>query len=391
MMISERLRTAARNADLITPCYIFDLAGIEATASAMIKAWREEFPHFTLAYSVKTNPLSAITTRLRSLGAAAEVVSGAELDAALGDGFTPDQIYFDGPVKLPAEISHAVTAGVAIQADSLAEVDSLISIAAQGNGMVPRVALRLAVPLGRGRWSRFGLLPAEVATARAALAAAGVPVRGVHFNTGQHPLDAKPYQAVLRTWKALLCELCSMADEPLLVDIGGGFPAASCAPGVKLPPWSVYSRGVAAECRALGLPPDDLHLVIEPGRSLVEDHAILVTCVAVTKRRGRRSLAIVDAGTNLARSINGWHHAVEFLRPGDTRYDIYGAMCYESDLFREQVPGPADLAIGDRVIIGAVGGYDIPSANVWVRPRPPVYALISNGLQSIREPGSGIR
>lgn len=394
-MISERLRSGVHAAvELSTPFYLFDLEAIKQTAFAMAKAWRQEFPRFTMAYSYKTNALPGVTTLLRECGAAAEVVSGAELAAALADGFAPSQVYFDGPVKLPSELDQAVALGVLIQADSIAEVQALADRAV--GGACPRVSLRLAVPRGRRRWSRFGLLPSEVEQARRILTAADIPVRGIHFNTGLHPLEAEPYRAVLRHWREQLSDLLAQSAEPLTVDIGGGFPAASCAPGVPLPPWSVYAKEVAAECRALGLPLEALHLVIEPGRSLVEDHAVLVASVAVRKPRHRRDVVVLDAGTNLVRSINGWHHPVEFLQPGNQgslRYDLYGAMCYESDLFAARIVGPAGLRPGDRVIIGAAGGYDIPSANVWVRPRPAVYALPEFGTEfaRLREPGTDIR
>ncbi|WP_405364536.1 methyltransferase domain-containing protein [Kitasatospora sp. NBC_00039] len=290
-VIAENLRTRAVSARLPTPFYLFDLPAIESTTHAMAEAWQDEFPHFTLAYSYKTNALPGITTLLRSCGAAAEVVSGAELAAAFMDGFTPDEIYFDGPVKLQQELTDAVAAGVSVQADSLAEVEELAGLARQGHA--PRVCLRLAVRRGRRRWSRFGLLPDEFAEARRTLGKAGVPVRGVHFNTGLHPLDPTPYRSVLRQWRTHLQELLAQAPEPLIIDIGGGFPATSCAPGSELPPWSVYARGVAEECRSLGLPPKEIRMVIEPGRSLVEDHAVLVASVAVRKKRLRR---LGDAG-----------------------------------------------------------------------------------------------
>jgi len=391
-VISERLREGVRAAvDLPTPYYLFDLDAVGQTAQSMVKAWQECFPRFTLAYSYKTNALPGVTTLLQKCGAAAEVVSGAELAAALADGFTADRIYFDGPVKQAGELDIAIAEGCLIQADSLTEIQALTERAR--HGVEPRVSLRLSVPRGRRRWSRFGLVPEEVAEARALLADARVPIQGIHFNTGLHPLDPGPYRAVLRHWRETLRELMDGSDGPFSVDIGGGFPAASCAPGRELPPWSVYAEGVAAELAQLGLPPERLHLIIEPGRSIVEDHAVLVASVAAHKRRRRRDTIVLDAGTNLVRSINAWHHPVEFLSPGGVRYDVYGAMCYESDLFAEAVEGPADLQLGDRVVVGAAGAYDIPSANVWLRPHPAVYALAEAGATPVlmREPGSEIR
>lgn len=390
-MISARLRAAAAAAgDVPTPFYLFDTAAIVETARSMTAAWHGSFPRFTLAYSYKTNSLAGITRLLRDAGAAAEVVSGAELSAALADGFESSQVYFDGPVKLPGELDQAVAAGVTVQLDSLDEVTTLLA-ARPANP--PRVTLRLAVRRGRRRWSRFGFLPVEIDEARGQLARAGVPVRGIHFNTGVHPLDSGPYRAVLRDWRDVLRTLHAEAGEPMIVDIGGGFPAASCAPGTPLPPWSVYPEGIADQLHAIGIPPGDVHLVIEPGRSLVEDHAVMVAAVAVRKRRHRRDVVVVDGGTNLVRSITAWPHPVEFLEPGQVPYDVYGAMCYESDLFAERVNGPATLALGDRLLVGAAGGYDIPSANVWVRPRPAVYAIAESGARpaALRAAGTDIR
>lgn len=392
-MISERLQKAALSAHkLTTPFYLFDFPAIEQATKLVIHEWSEQFPKFTVAYSYKTNAISGIAQLLRTCGTAAEVVSGLELAAALADGFNADQVFFDGPVKHRWELLAAIEAGVSIQIDSLMEVRELADCVALLD-IEPRICLRLAVPRGRRKWSRFGLMPDEVVQARRMLAGIGAPVRGVHFNIGSQPLNADPYRAVLREWRELLKELSSQAKEPLVLDIGGGFPSANCAPGHKLPSSSIFAEGVATECRDIGLPVEEIHLVIEPGRSLVEDHAILVTSVAVRKSRTDRDIVVLDGGTNLVRTINAWHHPIKFGRNGNILYDVYGSMCYESDSFAERLPGPADIHQGDYVLIGSAGAYDIPSANVWMRPHPPVYSIpiVGEDLECIREVGANIR
>ncbi|MYW03857.1 hypothetical protein GT354_37365, partial [Streptomyces sp. SID3343] len=146
-MIDDRLTgAAARMArEIPTPFHVVDPDGVERDFVAMDKAWREWFPRFTLAYSYKSNPLAAFTRLLCSLGAVAEVVSGPELQTALDDGFAPQDILFDGPVKTPAESARAVALGVGLQIDSVAEAEHLAA-AGRGSGAAPRVCLRLAVP-----------------------------------------------------------------------------------------------------------------------------------------------------------------------------------------------------------------------------------------------------
>jgi diaminopimelate decarboxylase len=225
----------------------------------------------------------------------------------------------------------------------------------------------------------------------------GIRVDGVHFNLGIHPLTAKPFVQTLRLWSPLITRLAAESDGRFIVNIGSGFPALSGTVDGELPAWSTYATAVADECAKMGLSPDEIHLVIEPGRSLVEDHGVLVASVAAIKSRGRSRLIVLDAGTNLVRSLKLWHHPIAFLggSGAESRYDIYGSQCYEGDLFARGVPGPNGVDVERRIAIGAAGGYDIPSANPWIRALPAIYGLPDTDAEEpvklLREEGNGIR
>lgn len=390
-MISSQLFGAA-DAQHATPYYVLDLDGMASTCRVMIDAWRSQFPTFTLAYSYKTNTISAVTRTLREAGASAEVVSGPELEHAVADGHEGSNIFFDGPVKHPHELAHSLRVGARIQVDSLTEVKTLIGLLRSGEHPPPLVSLRVASRIGRGKVSRFGLTEGEFGHAAEMLAERGIRVSGLHFNTGQHPTTARPYREHLSLYAGLLRSLIAANPERrITVDIGGGFPAASSMNGRPLPHPITFATSVAEQFDVLGIPRELVHLVIEPGRSLVEDHGALVSSVAAIKNRGNHRLAVLDAGTNLVRSIRTWAHPVQFTRAGQVPYDVYGAMCFEDDVFARDLRGPADLMPGDRLIVGAAGGYDIPSANEWLRPRPAVYATTPNGesqLTTIQREGS---
>lgn len=396
-MISARLEGAAEKLARVTPTpfYVVDPRGVERDFSAMDKAWREWFPRFTLAYSYKSNPLAAFTRLLCSLGAAAEVVSGPELQTALDDGFAPRNILFDGPAKSAAELARAVSLGVGLQVDSLGEAESLAA-AARDFAAVPRVCLRLAMPTEAGRWSRFGLPAGEAPRAWRLLAEAGIGVRGVHLGVGTLARGPEAYRAAIRLWRETLREWSAAADEPFVLNLGGGFPPRrdTAEPGA---PWREFAAGAAEECRLAGLPPEDVHLVIEPGRSLVEEHGVLVARVAVRKRRGDApDLLVLDAGTNLARTVKSRPHPLAFARAQAASsaepFDVYGNNCYEDDVFARGVPGPAAAGPEDLVLVGCVGAYDMPFAHVWVRPRPAVFAVAESGSPVVvRERGTRIR
>nr|BFD89313.1 diaminopimelate decarboxylase [Kitasatospora sp. Xyl93] len=386
-MLNDRLRAGALEVAerCATPFYLFDLERLGAGYREMERVWRREFPNLTVAYSYKTNPLAAATRRLAALGGTAEVVSGAELSLALSDGFAPGRIVFDGPVKSPAELALAARLGVPVQVDSLTELDDLLALP---DGPPP-VGLRLATRGGDGEWSRFGLVPDEVARARELLDRADRPVWGVHAGVGTLS-GPDAYREALVFWAETLRDLAKAAGGRLTVDVGGGFPPR----GVPGREWEVYAAAVAAGCREAGLRPEELDLLIEPGRSLVEEHGALVCRVAVRKSRDGRELLVLDGGTNLARTVKSRAHPIEFpAAPGDLggRYRLLGANCYEGDVFADDVAGPAGAAPGDVVVIGGAGGYDQPFAHLWVRPRPPVHALDGDGWTVVRERGDTIR
>lgn len=387
-MIPEQFRRRAVEIarSTLTPFYLFDLDAVLGAHDRMVRAWQRHFSRLRLAYSYKTNPLSVIARLLRSRGASAEVVSGAELEWALDDGHPPEDILFDGPVKLPSELDRALRLGVRVQVDSLDELDCILAVAPSVAAPL-RLSARLNVSHGT-RPSRFGMLPGELEEAARRLAGAGLAFRGVHLHLGSNLNDPGLYGRVVREHAPLLRAQLQPGSSPVWLDLGGGYPAHSLGEGVRLAPDESFAGAAASALVEAGIDVGALEVIVEPGRRLVEDFAVLVTRVAVRKSRGGTSILVVDAGTNLVRSIRTWHHPVEIARApaagGSARHDIYGALCFESDIFAEGVLGPADIEVGELVLVGEAGGYDIPSANVWTRPSPPVLGVHGDSVVTMR-------
>jgi diaminopimelate decarboxylase len=388
--LPDRIAAAAYYRGYETPFYLFDLGAISTAALSMRTAWESEFPNAVVAYSYKTNSIAAITQLMRQRGLAAEVVSGAELDIALDDGFIGEAIYFDGPIKLRAELWRAYEVGATIQVDSAAEIHDICEIPRQNSQ--PKITLRVSVKRGR-RFSRFGFTPEDAHVARDTLRLHSIEVAGIHFNTGIHAPDTRHFCMALSQWRSFIDDLLEVNRGLVTIDIGSGFPAKSSAVGRQLPPFSYYVSDIAAVFQRFDWPAERIQLVVEPGRCLVEDHGYLVTEIRVIKDRGRRRLAVVDAGTNLVRSIASWHHDIVVEQPGSgVVVDVAGAQCYESDFFARKLTCASDMTIGNRLVVCAAGGYDIPSANVWMRPSPPIYGIGSDGSTTVICPsGTAIR
>jgi len=381
---TQRLQITER-----TPFFIFDLDRLRRNFRGFTDPWRFAFPRIQIAYSYKTNSLKAITRSLLAEGASADVASGAELSMALGDGHLPDRIFFNGPAKLAAELEHAIRLGVRINVDSIAELIELIRVH-RVHRLKPRIGLRVSVVGTDGTTSRLGLDEIELAEALALLSDAALAPSGVHCHVGSNINSIDPYVGCLRRYRTFIRELVNTTqDRGNWIDIGGGFPPQLVGAHSAPLPISDFATSIHQFFQSEGLAPDKFELVLEPGRVLVEECGYFVMRIVATKTRGNRRLLVVDGGTNWIRHVFDWTHPVTVLSTIDTHsdlveYRVYGTNCFEEDVVVESVFAPANVQVGDCVVVGSVGGYDISSAIVWTRPLPAVIGFDGDGVTTIR-------
>jgi diaminopimelate decarboxylase len=387
---NELARLALSVADKVsTPFYMFDFGTLRGRYAEFKLSWRTYFPEVECAYSYKTNPLSVVASALRLEGAGAEVVSAKELEWALADGFSGNQIRFNGPVKSEAGLRRSISLGVTVHIDSLDELDLVLRIA---NDHPPKVVLRTAHPLSVGGWSRFGLLPEECWIAIDRLQKSGVPTLGVHFHVGSTLNTSDHVNAICQN-ASLLRHLLSEAStgRKVHVDIGGGFPAQSASESGVVTSASEFAAAVLEALRTVQIDANRLLVVSEPGRCLVEDACVLVTRVVSRKTREGRPMLIVDAGLDLVRSPGAWHHSVSFIEhpliSDASSYSVYGARCYENDLLPSVGRGPRDVPIGALIAIGSAGAYGLTQACIWNGLCAPIFGIDGSNLFGIERGG----
>jgi diaminopimelate decarboxylase len=381
--LRARLHATLERAD--TPLRVLDVEAISRRYRALSAAWSAHFPSIEIAYSYKTNSSPCVTRALLTAGASAEVVSGLELADALADGFPPERIYFDGPLKRPGELARALRLGAFINLDSLDDLRTCLASPTFQPGRA-RLGLRLSAPRPDGTWSRFGFNAEELPAALQLLRSAGAGVSGVHLHLGSNLADPALHTVVLAHYAPLLRLLRARSSRTFTLDLGGGFPAWSAARAAPDPD-SVLAARAASTLTAAGVPLEGLHVVLEPGRCLVEEHGYLLARVTVRKTRGERQLVVVDAGTNHVRSLRDWPHRMAFLSatPAEREVDVYGWNCFESDVFALALPAPAELPRGTPFVVADAGGYDVPSTSPWIRPAPLLVSWDTSGVHFERE------
>ncbi|TMI99572.1 MAG: hypothetical protein E6G97_21895 [Alphaproteobacteria bacterium] len=350
-----------------TPFYFFDIEGIRQRIRDFAAVWRAHFPGAILAYSYKTNPIAAITTIFRKEGGRAEVVSEKELLWALADGYPGSQIHFNGPAKSTEALRRAMEADAAIHIDSLDELDLIFKLQVDCR---PRIVLRASHLLASGERSRFGLLPDECHLALDRLENTGLSADGIHFHLGSNINSTAKYMQSISDNAPLLDRLLAQAPagRKVSLDIGGGFPSRS-ASDVKIIPIDTFAKDTLRTLRNHNINPTDLTMIVEPGRCLVEEAALLATRVMARKTRAGRHLVFVDAGLDLVRSAGAMHHRVWFeserFEQHHTPYEVCGARCYEADRMPTAAVGPQDVKIGSMVFISSAGAYALVQAGVW--------------------------
>jgi diaminopimelate decarboxylase len=387
-------------ADLVakfgSPLMLFSERSVRERIRELRDQLAARVPRFTLAWSYKTNYLSAICRICHQEGAIAEVVSGLELQMALRRGIPGPQILFNGPAKSDADLELAFREGAHVTFDHLDEM-ALAEQVADRLGVHPEVGIRVNMTkLPVPAWDRFGF---NLENGGAIEAARRVARRGhftlnsLHIHVGTFVQDAEAYRLAAKG----LAELSRTLRDELGVqvetlDLGGGFASRNTLhsqylPGEQASPsFATYveqiARGLGEAFGSAEWP----RIVLETGRAIVDDAGVLVTTVVGNKRLtdGRRAV-IVDAGVNVIPSAWWYRHDVfpaQDVHGTAEPTVFFGPLCMNIDVVRDRILFPP-LRAGDRVVVGRVGAYNVTQWMQFITARPNVVMVSANGESAV--------
>ena len=360
-----------------TPTYVYSANSVREQY-ARLSAALHGIP-FRIHFSLKANSNLALLRLLRSLGSAADVVSGGELYRAQRAGFAPSDIIFGGVGKTEREIADGLDAGVLLlnveSEDELRIVDRL----ARERRLVAPVAIRVNpeitvetphsyIRTGE-KGHKFGIPYDEVRdVARVAATLPNVVLRGLDMHVGSQLSRLDAYRHGIDRILELLAQLRSDgADQLQFLDIGGGLAVTYDAE--EPTDLERYAEIVVPAVRSTGL-----QLIVEPGRYMVGNAGVLISRVLYRKRSGGKELLVVDAGmTDLLRpSHYNAYHRIEGVESvdGRSRVDVVGPVCESGDflaLDREL----EDLRAADLIAVHSAGAYGyVMASNYNTRGKP---------------------
>jgi diaminopimelate decarboxylase len=386
-----------------TPLYAYSASVIRERMRAFQQAFHK-FPH-TVCYSVKANSNLAILQLLAGMGCGFDVVSGGELERVLRvSRKAAAKIVFSGVGKTREEMEVALKAGILLfNVESESELWVLAESAARLRKRA-RVALRVNPDVAANTHPyistglhkhKFGI---PIGEARALYAKASgtrhLQVAGVSVHIGSQITDVRPFGETMGRVATLVSKLRDDGREIEFVDAGGGLGIGyGNGEGGNAPP-SIdnfeeraqgYAEAVLRPLRGL-----NVHLLLEPGRSIVGPAGALITAVLYRKKNNGKKFLIVDAAMNdlLRPSLYGAFHeivAVQRVKDQATEIvDVVGPVCETGDFFARDRELPV-VEENDWLAMLDAGAYGMALAsNYNSRPHPPEVMVDGKSVKLVR-------
>src|SRR5882724_2252020 len=368
-----------------TPVYVYSRGAIESAYRELDRGLGS-LPH-TLCFAVKSNGNLSILNHLARMGSGFDIVSGGELEHLRRIGVRGDRIVFSGVGKDQREIREALNYGAAgrkgragillFNVESEAELEVLIGEAArqvQKGNAPPAVAIRVNPDVqAGGHEHKFGL---DWTGARRLYLAhrdsKWIRWQGISAHIGSQITSLEPFRRAVGRLAGYVGELRRAGIELRYLDVGGGLGVQYT--DQKVPRRATYARLVAQLVRKLGV-----HLLLEPGRSIIAPAGVLLTRVLYTKTNHGKTFVVVDSAMNdlMRPALYGAIHPITKVRRENAdrgaprkRVDVVGPVCETGDCFLHDWP-LGEVQTGDVLAIWVAGAYGMAQAsNYNARCRP---------------------
>lgn len=346
---------------LETPCYVYDVPTLSATAEKF-KAALGAFP----ILSLKANPNTDLVLRIKHLQGGVEVASLEELNSVAKS----DRIF----INTPAMDRNLMRAGLGVKAtfiiDDISQLDELDELI----GMRPQVEVLLRLNAGviaeflpgnqlpSLRADHFGMdWPTALDAIHRIKASPGrLKLLGWHLFAGSHTFE-RVGVCVASAAPALVAAMEAAWGAPIsLINLGGGFPEAINWKEADFEPYR----------RLLTNIPPHISVLHESGRGLFSSCGVFATTVLRVKRLHGKTIAVCDGGINQAFLLCQTENT--FRRPkapmlfrrrsggsigdsSDEKTQLVGSSCCRDDVIGE-FSGPAPCP-GDVFLFADCGAY----------------------------------
>jgi diaminopimelate decarboxylase len=381
-----------------TPLYVYSATAIRERYQQFDEAFAA--CEHTICYSVKANSNLSVLRLLTSLGSGFDIVSGGELQRVLqASRKSSSRVVFSGVGKLPDEIDLALSSGILLfNVESASELQ-MLSARATHLRKTARFAIRVNPDVDANTHPyistglhehKFGVPMREAPELyRQGAASRHLKAAGVSVHIGSQIVAVGPFGEAMQRVASLVRSLRSDGHSIRYVDAGGGLgisyaknPKGNFPARVKS-----YAAAVIRPLQRLGV-----HVLLEPGRSIIGPAGVLLTRVIYRKQNDGKHFLIVDAAMNdlMRPSLYGAHHEIVPVGLGSSTarlatFDVVGPVCESGDFFARNREMPA-ADEGDLLAILDAGAYGMSLAsNYNTRPRAAEVLVDAKRAKVIRK------
>lgn len=340
-------------------------------------------PDAEICYAAKANGNPHLLRLLRREGASVDAVSLGEVLAAERAGYGSEDIVYTGAYPPEAELEAVLRRGLRANANSTADLERIARIT---DGREIGVRVNPGVGAGHhrhvvtgGAGSKFGIPVDDVAAALRRARDRGLePVR-LHMHVGSGIRTPRPILEGAEVLVQLAESLRAEGFPVRTLDVGGGW-AVPYRPGEEGLDPGALADGLGT------LIPDDIGLIVEPGRWIVAESTVLLTRVTAVSG----ATVGVDAGLNtlLRPALYDAYHHVTNLTGADRaprRVTLVGPICESADvLARERlIPAPRRK---DLLAVHTAGAYGAVMASRYNARPLPGEVLVDDEIRVMRSP-----
>jgi diaminopimelate decarboxylase len=368
------VRASTLASEFGTPLLVYCHQSVLARARAYARVDQDVL----VVYGTKAFPNVALLELLAGEGLGADVSTLGELEFARRAGIPGERLVFHGNNKSDDELRAAADASALVVLDALEEIEraraadvrSVLIRLTPGIEAETHHAIRTA-----HAESKFGLAPDEAVRAVVEARAAGLDVAGLHVHIGSQLTRAD--ESVLAVERLVdVARRC--ADwTPRIFNLGGGLGVRHTLDD-HVPDAAAFAGELVRHVRTRW--PEPVHLILEPGRSLIGQAGLTLYTVGAVKG----TTAAIDGGMsdNPRPQLYGARYeallANRAAEPPAGTYRVAGKHCESGDILIQAVELPEPRR-GDLLAVPATGGYTLAMASTYNGVPRPAAVLVADG------------